>query len=205
MIKTLIFDFGDVFINLNKKATLDCLKTLGISTPTKEMHHLAIDYEQGLITTPQFISALKQLIPDVSNEDIIQAWNAIILDFPEHRLEFLERLNKERAFQLILLSNTNELHIEKVIYNMGLERYLRFKSCFDCFYLSHEIKRRKPNASIYDFVLEENQLLPEQCFFIDDTKVNTDTAKELGIVTWTIEPGHNDVTDLFNLHPTVFH
>jgi putative hydrolase of the HAD superfamily len=113
-------------------------------------------------------------------------------------LTFIEHLASLKKYKLILLSNTNELHIEQVIENMSFDRYLRFKNCFDQFYLSHEIKLRKPDHSIYEFVLIKNNLIAKNCFFIDDTKENTDAASILGIRAWNNNPKNEDVIDLFN-------
>ncbi len=198
MINTLIFDFGDVFINLDKHAIKRSLSKLGVSTITNEMLEIAMNYEKGLISTDVFITSFTKRFPMISNKEFTIAWNSIILDFPEHRLTFIEHLASLKKYKLILLSNTNELHIEQVIENMSLDRYLRFKNCFDQFYLSHEIKLRKPDHSIYEFVLIKNKLIAKNCFFIDDTKENTDAASELGIRTWNNNPKNEDVIDLFN-------
>ena len=198
MINTLIFDFGDVFINLDKPAIERSLNKLGISTITNEMLEIAMNYEKGLISTDVFITSFTKKFPMISNKEFTIAWNSIILDFPEHRLTFIEHLASLKKYKLILLSNTNELHIEQVIENMSLDRYLRFKNCFDQFYLSHEIKLRKPDHSIYEFVLIKNNLIAKNCFFIDDTKENTDAASILGIRAWNNNPKNEDVIDLFN-------
>ena len=198
MINTLIFDFGDVFINLDKPAIERSLNKLGISTITNEMLEIAMNYEKGLISTDVFITSFTKKFPMISNKEFTTAWNSIILDFPEHRLTFIEHLASLKKYKLILLSNTNELHIEQVIENMSLDRYLRFKNCFDQFYLSHEIKLRKPDHSIYEFVLIKNNLIAKNCFFIDDTKENTDAASILGIRAWNNNPKNEDVIDLFN-------
>ena len=198
MINTLIFDFGDVFINLDKPAIERSMNKLGISTITNEMLEIAMNYEKGLISTDVFITSFTKKFPMISNKEFTTAWNSIILDFPEHRLTFIEHLASLKKYKLILLSNTNELHIEQVIENMSLDRYLRFKNCFDQFYLSHEIKLRKPDHSIYEFVLIKNNLIAKNCFFIDDTKENTGAASELGIRTWNNNPKNEDVIDLFN-------
>ena len=198
MINTLIFDFGDVFINLDKPAIERSMNKLGISTITNEMLEIAMNYEKGLISTDVFITSFTKKFPMISNKEFTTAWNSIILDFPEHRLTFIEHLASLKKYKLILLSNTNELHIEQVIENMSFDRYLRFKNCFDQFYLSHEIKLRKPDYSIYEFVLIKNNLIAKNCFFIDDTKENTDAASILGIRAWNNNPKNEDVIDLFN-------
>ena len=204
MIKTLIFDFGDVFINLKKDATLIELQKLGITSFTEEMLQINIQYEIGKINTETFLASYLEIFPEHTNEQLSRAWNAIILDFPEYRLNFIEALSESKKFNLILLSNTNKLHIEKVIENMTLERYNRFKNCFDAFYLSQEIHLRKPNSDIYNFVLDTHDLIPNECLFIDDTQENTETAKTLGIHSWNINPKTEDITDLFSLKKELF-
>jgi putative hydrolase of the HAD superfamily len=198
MIKTLIFDFGDVFINLDKPAIERSLNILGVCSITNEMLETAISYEKGLITTKVFITSFMKKFPTISSEEFTNSWNSIILDFPEYRLNFIEHLASLKKYKLILLSNTNALHIEQVIENMSLGRYLRFKNCFDKFYLSHEIKLRKPDHSIYEFVLKENNLIAKNCLFIDDTKENTDAATTLGLRVWNNNSKNEDVIDLFN-------
>lgn len=198
MIDTLIFDFGDVFINLDKPAIERSLLDLGVTSITDDMLLTAMDYEKGLIHTDDFVTAFTTRYPSVSAAQFKKAWNSIILKFPEYRLEFIENLSKNKNYKLILLSNTNALHIEQVIENMSLKRYERFKSCFDQFYLSHEIHFRKPDASIYEFVLEQNQLQACDCFFVDDTKENTEAAAQLGIHTWNNNPVKEDVVNLFD-------
>ena len=79
---------------------------------------------------------------------------------------------------------------------MGIENYERFKACFEQFYLSHEIKLRKPNTDIYEFVLQKNKLNPKETLFIDDTEENTEGAKKLGIKCWHLQVGLDDITDL---------
>ncbi|WP_412985450.1 HAD family hydrolase [Pontimicrobium sp. IMCC45349] len=204
MIKTIIFDFGDVFINLDKPATERELFKLGVKELSLDMYNVAKEYEKGLISSNEFVTYFTNKFPNIKGTDLIKAWNAIILDFPEYRLEFIENLAKDKTYKLILLSNTNALHIEQVIENMNLERYNRFKNCFDKFYLSHEIHLRKPNSNIYEFVLTENNLLPNECIFIDDTKDNTDTAASLGIHVWNNNPEVDDIINLFKEKAELF-
>ena len=198
MIDTLIFDFGDVFINLDKPAIERSLFKLGVATITEDMLETALQYEKGLITTDDFVNAFTAKYPFITATQFKKAWNSIILEFPEYRLEFVENLSLNKNYKLILLSNTNALHIEQVIENMTLHRYERFKKCFDKFYLSHEIQLRKPDTSIYEFVLKENKLQASKCFFVDDTKENTEAAAQLGIHTWNNDPVKEDIIDLFD-------
>ncbi|WP_276167131.1 HAD family hydrolase [Zobellia alginiliquefaciens] len=197
MIKNIIFDFGDVFINLDKGIIFREMEKFGGSIDlTPEMIELNGVYEVGGMTSDDFVTRLQNQYPNANATEIANIWNSMLLDFPEERLEFIENLAKENEYRLFLLSNTNELHITHVEQKMGTERYARFKKPFEKFYLSHEINLRKPNAEIYQFVLDENGLKAEETFFIDDTKENTDAAEKLGITCWNIQVGKEDIIQL---------
>ena len=202
MIKTIIFDFGDVFLNLDKPATARELKKLEISNFSAEMLKQNQLYEKGLISSGEFISGYCNSFPKLTSEAFTRSWNAILVDFPEHRLEFLKKLKAEGRYKLILLSNTNDIHIDWVKQNVVF--FEEFKKCFDAVYFSQEINLRKPDAEIYHFVLEQHDLKPEETLFIDDTSENTAAAAELGIHTWNIDPAKEDVTDLFTVKKDLF-
>ena len=198
MIKNIVFDFGDVFINLDKEATFDQLRALGVTNFSIEMIEVAKQYEIGKISTQQFVDTFKLMFPTISEIEFKNAWNAILKDFPLHRLHFLRKLADSKKYRIFLLSNTNSLHISWIQKTWGSKLYSEFKKCFEKFYLSHEIHLRKPNEDIYKFVLNTNRLVPEETFFIDDTEENTTTASTLGINVWNINPACEDVVDLFS-------
>ena len=197
MIKNIIFDFGDVFINLDKQATYKELAKLGVTEVTEEMMQQYYQYEMGLTTTDEFVNWFHQKF-NISKENLINAWNAILLDFPKHRLAFLKELAGSNKYRLFLLSNTNDLHISWIQNDWGAELYSEFKNCFEQFYLSHEINMRKPNTNIFEFVLKENDLKASETIFIDDTKKNSDAAAQLGIHVWNNNPEKEDVVELLN-------
>jgi len=195
MIKNIIFDFGDIFINLNKKAPLLEMAKFGFTELTPALDTIFKEYEMGLIDTNEFVKQLQTIFISASREQIKDAWNSIILDFPEERLKFIEKLKNDNQYRLFLLSNTNDMHIDKVKESMGMERFNRFKKCFEVFYLSQEIKMRKPNANIYEKVLNDNSLIAAETFFIDDTKENTDSASKLGIHCWNLQVGKQNILE----------
>lgn len=203
MIKTLIFDFGDVFINLDKKGAMKhALDLFRLNDFTPKMNHINELYEQGKITSDEFISFYLQTFPYLTKHQIVDAWNFILNDFPEHRLKFAEDLASKQQYQLILLSNTNELHIKWIQEQVGF--YNEFKNCFHRFYLSHEIGLRKPNRNIFQFVLDKNKLNANECLFIDDTKDNIITAEKMGFHVWNIDETSQDITDLFSIKQELF-
>jgi putative hydrolase of the HAD superfamily len=201
MIKTIIFDFGDVFINLDKPATFRELEKHKIEDYTEKIRNKNIELEKGQISSDEFINGYINEY-NLQKSEIIDSWNAILVDFPKYRYNFIKKLSKEKDYQLILLSNTNEIHIDWVKKNVPF--FEDFRKCFDAFYLSHEINFRKPDAEIYQFVLEKHHLKPEECLFIDDTNENTDAAAALGLHIWNLEPTREDVIDLFTTKGDLF-
>ncbi|WP_034040301.1 HAD family hydrolase [Wocania ichthyoenteri] len=203
MVKTIIFDFGNVFINLDIEDALQhALETFNIESLSDEMTAFNSLYEQGLISTDEFLEFYTENFPKLSKEDLIEVWNFMLKDFPKHRLEFLQNLKKENKYKLILLSNTNALHINWIKENISF--YEAFKNYFDAYYLSHEVHLVKPNNNIFEFVLNENNLKANACLFIDDNKDNINTAKYLGFKTWHIDPNTEDVVNLFNTKNHLF-
>lgn len=196
MINAIIFDFGDVFINLDKQATVDGLKKLGLTEWNEDLNNLNIQFETGKITRDNFLQGLQKHIPHASTTEIEDAWNAILLDFPLYRLEFLQMLSKK--YRLFLLSNTDAIHIERFEQKSGTTFYSDFYQCFEQVYFSFEIEMRKPNPEIYNYVLNKHELQAKRTLFIDDKKENTDAAAEIGLHVWNLQVGKEDVVDLFN-------
>ncbi|TWO30890.1 HAD-IA family hydrolase [Seonamhaeicola sediminis] len=195
MINTIIFDFGNIFINLNDTYTLDYIKHFESSEHYKSIIKTNIQFEKGEISIDSFLKSYQSYFPDLSKEEIKSKWNSILGEFPKYRLDFLKDLKENSNYKLILLSNTNELHISWIKDNIAF--YKDFKSCFNEFYLSHEIKLRKPDVDVFNFVLNKNNLTAEACLFIDDNKDNIISADYLNINTWHLNPKTDDVIDLF--------
>lgn len=202
MIKTLIFDFGDVFVNLDKPATFRRLKEMDIDGYTPEIVEKNLELETGRISSEEFINHYLEAFPQLDEKQMVEAWNAILVDFPEYRYRFIKKLSEQGKYQLILLSNTNPIHIDWIEKNVPF--FEDFKKCFDAFYLSHEINFRKPNVDIYNYVLEKHHLVAGECLFIDDTEENIEGAKKAGLRTWKLEPTHEDVIDLFTAKKELF-
>ena len=132
MIKTIIFDFGNVFVNLDIEGAIKhTFDTFKIDSFSEEMIAFNSLYEQGLISTEEFIEFYAENFPKISEEELISIWNFMLKDFPKHRLEFLQELKEDANYKLILLSNTNELHIDWIKRNISF--YEVFKNCFDRF------------------------------------------------------------------------
>jgi putative hydrolase of the HAD superfamily len=196
MIDTIIFDFGDIFINLDKQATIDGLQRLGLTSWNEDLDRLNISFEKGEISRDNFLLGIQKHIPNASIDEILAAWNAVLLDFPLHRLEFLQLLSQK--YRLFLLSNTDAIHINHFEQREGASFYSDFYQCFEKVYFSYEMGMRKPDAEIYHALIRQHELSPKRTLFIDDKKDNTDAAKALGLEVWNLQVGQEDVVELFD-------
>lgn len=186
-IKNLIFDLGGVIINLNTSLTIKAFAELSgrsleevikFST-TEPAFHL---YEKGQITDADFRAVIRTLTSKpLDDTSIDKAWNAMILDLPIEHIKLLRSL-KERH-NIFLLSNTNNIHMECVNDVRIKASVESFDQLFHYDYYSHIMGKRKPDANIFEQVLEENNLDPAQTLFLDDNYDNINGASNLGINT----------------------
>ena len=206
-IKHIIFDLGGVLLNIDYNLTEKAFIEAGIKNFPElygqlQQSDLFDKWEMGLMERGEFISTLQKISDTPLTEaQILHAWNAMLLDFPVRRLQILQQLRL--YYDLFLLSNTNEIHEES--FNNILMRAHGFPNIgvfFDKVYLSHRVGMRKPNADIFQRILDDNGLKPEQTLFIDDSPQHIVTAKQLGIQTIFLEKGMTIEKDVFKNQTT---
>lgn len=195
MVNTIIFDFGDIFIDKDKKAREDALAKLGLTQWNENHEKLERKMETGKIKEEGFLKGLQVDIPNASLDQIRDAWNEGIGEFPLYRLEFLQKLSEN--YRLFLLSNTDPIHIEKFEHDAGASFYSDFYQCFEKVYFSHEIGVRKPDEEAYYYLINKHEVQPKRTLFVDDKDFNTKAAEALGFQVWTLKVGEEDVVDLF--------
>lgn len=195
MINTIIFDFGDVFINLRKEHSIEEFKKLGLDGPNEDLLAHNDLFEKGKIKELEFIKCFSKYIPEASEEEITKAWNSVIGDFPLERLEFLQMLSTR--YRLFLLTNTDAIHIDRFEHKVGMSFYTDFYRCFEKVYYSYEMGMRKPEPEIFHAIMRKHDLSPKRTLFVDDKKDNTDVAESLGLHVWNLKVGEEDVVDLF--------
>lgn len=196
MIDTIIFDFGDIFINLQQDVVKEKFKNLGLSEWNETLQEANRQFEIGRIQEEEFLGTfVKFAKPGTTSEDVKSAWNAMLGDFPLHRLEFLQMLSGK--YRLFLLSNTDAIHIRHFEEREGDTFISDFYRCFEKTYFSFEIGMRKPDETLFSHVLDKNGLSAKRTLFVDDRKDNTDAAEKLGIRTWNLQVGQEDVSELF--------
>lgn len=196
MITTIIFDFGDIFINLNKEKSRNAFAELGLTEMNDEILLQNDLFEKGGISENEFLKSIQKHTSNASISKIKAAWNAIIGDFPLERLEFLQLLSQK--YKLFLLTNTDQTHIQFFEEKVGISFYSAFYQCFEKVYFSYEMRMRKPDPAIYSILISNHNLSPKNTLFVDDKLENTEAAKELGLQVWNLQLGIEEVTQLFN-------
>lgn len=183
-------------INLDFEAVPRALGTWGADASDAFWQELSQRYETGQIPTKDFLEVASKRLGGLPTDALAEAWNAMILDLPVPRVEFLENLRDSGHYRLFLLSNTNALHMARVRERLGGAAYQRFKACFEGFYLSHEVGLRKPQPEIFRWVIQRHFLEPGQTLFIDDTAEHIQGAQVVGLQTWHFRPGTDQITEL---------
>ena len=197
--KVIIFDLGGVILNIDYKLTITEFEKLGLKNAdsfySKKVQNPIFDkIEVGAISPKEFLEQLQKECNNASIELVENAWNAMLVDLPQSRLDYIKNLKNN--YQIFLLSNTNAIHIRAFKNKIGAEKWKAFSSVFDKMYLSHEIRFRKPDKEAFQIILEENKLKPNEVFFIDDSPQHIEAAKSLGINCYYLPDGE-DITTLF--------
>lgn len=206
MIKNIIFDFGGVLLDLDMQRSYQALgkitgKDYTLETLPDSFRQKVVAYETGKISTETFIwfwqNQCHPVIPQ--GDEIVAAWNAMLLGWQPAKFEFLDNLRTR--YKVYLLSNTNVLHIEWVRRdlrkNHGISNFeSRF---FDKAYYSFELGEHKPDAKIFEKVLHDASILPEETLFIDDALINVQAAARLGIHGYHHNPQKNLIS-VFEQH-----
>ncbi|MEM6845756.1 MAG: HAD family phosphatase [Bacteroidota bacterium] len=200
-IRNIIFDLGGVIIELDVPATLTGLALANRNTESQQLsldeEGVLLDYEKGLISSEAFRMGVRRAManPTLRDEKIDEIWNSMLLNIPSERLALVQRLAQQ--YRLFVLSNTNEIHV--TAFNKIVEQVSGQPSIDDFFekvYFSHKIKMRKPDREIYEYVLSDSQLKPEETLFLDDKAENLLAAREVGIHTVQVTP-QQDILAIF--------
>jgi len=93
----------------------------------------------------------------------------------EDLFELIKKLSKKHDLYSIANEAPKWTDIRKDLYEF--EKY--FKKLF----ISIEVGMSKPDENIYQLFLAETGLKPNECLFIDDKKINIETAQKLGFQT----------------------
>lgn len=201
-IDAIIFDFGGVLFNIDYHKPIAAFRELGMTNfdeiySQAQQSDLFDDLEVGKIGKDEFLAGLRRHNSrPLSDDQLLEAWNVILLDIPKERIDEVKRL--KQGFRTFLLSNTNALHVtafEDIIeQTMGIAH---FRSAFEHIHYSNELGLKKPGVEIYHRLVELHGLTPNRTLFIDDTVRHVDGARKAGLHAHHFEVGKDEIAELF--------
>ncbi len=188
-IRNIIFDYGNVIFAIDFGKAQQAFSDLGIRDVAgiyahKNQDPLFDDFDRGMISSAGFRDGIRRLAgnPELTDGQIDRAWNALLLGVPEGNHELL--LQCREKYHTFLLSNNNEIHYTWILDHLQNEYGLQGNdSFFEKSYYSHLVGMRKPAPEIFELVIRENNLLPDETLFIDDSPQHLDAARKFGIQT----------------------
>ncbi|MBN1115714.1 MAG: HAD family phosphatase [Bacteroidales bacterium] len=192
-IRNIIFDWGGVITNINYHATVNAFVELGLKDfnsyfTQEQQNSLFRSFEVGELSNEELRNEIRKAIgKPVTDKQIDEAWCAMLLDTPSKNIDLIRKVSEK--FRIFLLSNTNDIHVP--YYNKLLKEALNidYPALFEKSYYSHQVGKRKPNADVFEYVLDDSNLKPGETLFIDDTEMHIDTAASLGINALYLKPG----------------
>ena len=201
-IKNLIFDFGVVLYNI-RYANIDyAFAKYGVPnfdelySKTTQTDDVDL-YEEGKISTPEFRKYLRSVInKPLTDDQLDECWNAIMIHFPDEHEAMLKRVGQH--YRVFLFSNTNELNYDYFTAEMKEQfGYDIFDKLFEKAYFSQLMHIRKPKEEGFLRIIKENDLVPEETLFIDDSPQHLVGANNCGLNTYHVEDGHK-VDEIFD-------
>jgi putative hydrolase of the HAD superfamily len=184
--KALLLDLGGVLIDLQMHRTYEAFDCLGFKNFDQHFDSYSGStfieaYEEGKSSSEEFLSCLlNKCNPGTTTAQVIAAWNALLANVPFEKYAQLNKWNKQ--YDLYLYSNTNALHVAHLnqYYNQRFG-VGKFQGLFKKIYYSHELGIRKPSEAGYLHIMKEQNLLPNELYYIEDGSLHFATAQRLGI------------------------
>jgi len=204
-IRNIIFDFGGVICDLDIDLTKKKFNEFG---PPKDSANVTPEeagkafgllveaLETGRISPTGFRNSIRDhYLRPPSDRTIDDAWNALLGDIPEHRIRLLEKIRGN--YRIFLLSNSNKIHYDHYLKRFNEKfGYEDFDAVFEKAWFSFNIGMKKPDREIFEFVLAQHNIAPNETLFIDDTIMHVEGAAATGIVGYHLKPGE-DISALF--------
>ncbi|MEN3040406.1 MAG: HAD family phosphatase [Bacteroidia bacterium] len=181
MIRNLLLDLGGVLYGVDYERTALALGLAREALPTLLEDPVLAEYEKGMISTDGFLTHWQKRFPAFSREQLIAAWNAMLLGILPESETVLSTLSQ--TFQIALLSNTNELHLSRV--EPEIQPWAKY---FTGMFYSNRIQYRKPEPESYIYVLSQLGWKAEETLFIDDNLTNVQGAQRVGLHAYHFHP-----------------
>lgn len=214
-IKNIILDFGGILTGLDKERCIKALREIGAGkiayyVDECRQEDLFHEIEIGNWSNKQFCDEARRrsshyeddgekYVCNASDEQIMWAWNELITGIPAEKLQFVKKLHDSGKYRVAMLSNTNMIHWEKAVREFFTIEGLAVEDYFHDVFLSCQMHLVKPDAAIYERMLDEMGVKGEECVFVDDSMRNCQEAEAVGIHTIHSPNGEDWMEKLLSL------
>ena len=184
-IEAFLFDLGGVIIDIDVERTVKRFEALGLKGIENEIsksHHIGLfkAFERGDIGDVEFLESIKKQIgTNIKEEQIVEAWQLMLGDFPVERVRILEELHQH--YPTYILSNTNGIHLDK--FSRMAQGHQNIEDLFTGAYYSFQLGCSKPEKCAFEKVIDDSGIIPENTLFLDDSEMNLLAAAEIGFKT----------------------
>lgn len=176
-----IFDLGNVIVDIDFKRVLGVwskLSSVPLATLSERftMGEVFQQHERGEVSDEEFAHQLSdEMGLSLSFEQFAEGWQAVFVALRPEVITIMQKL-REEGHRVVVLSNTNRLHC-----NHWPQHYPEVAAAADHMYLSQDLGMRKPEARIYQHVLNVENIPADQAVFFDDVEANIVAARIVGI------------------------
>ena len=176
--QAVIFDLGKVLLDFDygvaiRRLLPRCRTSLEELRRVLTQDRLLVDYETGLVTTPEFFARLQPAIRYEGTFDEFRLGFGDIFTPIEPMIALHAELHR-RGVPTYVLSNTNELAVDYV-----RARYPWFAD-FDGLVLSYEHRAMKPEPALYEVAERMSGRRGGELFYFDDRPENIQAALARG-------------------------
>ncbi|WP_329904987.1 HAD family phosphatase [Porphyromonas pogonae] len=189
MIKNIVFDLGGVLIHLNRDESVRRFEALGVKDADEMLDPylqsgLFLKLEEGSLSGEEFREALKEhsKLEKLTHDDILYALKGFLEEVCIYKFDFIDKLRKD--YRIFILSNTNPYIMEYAEGDDFLPGGRKLSSFAEKVYASYQMKMVKPDKKIFEYMIKDGQIRPEETLFLDDSPANVKIADEMGFITY---------------------
>lgn len=193
-IRNIIFDLGGVVYDIRYENVAEAFVRHGVKDMEgfygRHFQTAELDrFEKGLMSAAEFRDYVRQLTGcQLTDAEVDDIWNAILVDVPRERVDWLLRLREH--YRLFLFSNTNEINYDCFTRRLRAKfSFDMFEACFEKAYFSHRLHLRKPDPDGFHVIMAEQGLVAAETLFVDDIEKNLDGARTVGMQTYWLGEG----------------
>lgn len=187
-IKNVVFDLGGVIIDLDRDRAAKRFREVGVDNiddllDSYEHKGAFLELENGTIGTEEFRLKLSDMTgKELTMDEVHYGWHGFVANVPTYKLDYILGLRKD--YSVYVLSNINPVVLDWAKTPAFSEAGLPVTAYCEKFYASYELKVTKPDPRIFELMIQDSGMVPDETLFIDDGWHNVEVGKRLGFNTY---------------------